>query len=235
MGPTFGPKSQMNRQLTTGRRYPYTRRRYMKRASSSWRRPSMKRMKMTRSPYTSNSITSIKRHCTRQIFGIPPGGTFASGVLTFQLSDLPGYTTLNSTFDCYRIRCVVVRASPVLTTVLNGVNIGTQVIPIVVWAVDYDDNTVPGSTDSLRRHQTCRAAPATVPMKFVIRPRASTQLFLTGATTGYGQTPRSMWLDCAQPGIPHYGLKFGVDNVQTTYFYGYNFELIYYLQFKQPI
>lgn len=64
-------------------------------------------------------------------------------------------------------------------------------------------------------------------------PRYLTQIYESAVSTGYGQGPRKQWLDCADPSIPHYGIKmvFDTDPVLATPVI-WQFYVTYYVEFK---
>lgn len=151
----------------------------------------------------------------------------------FKLSDIPQNAVFARLFDSYRINKIVVKAYP-LTNNTATINPNYTLLS----AIDLDDGNTP-TKDSIIERSNCKIQPIipagnTSQMKtWTIRPRYLTQLYEGAVGTGYGQGSRSQWLDCADPDIPHFGLKLVFDTnplLNTSVLW--QFYTTYYVEFK---
>jgi hypothetical protein len=151
------------------------------------------------------------------------------GALTFAFNSVPGYTNWTALFDRYRINSVTITFRAV------GVQMNTTPvtysIPEFLTVVDIDDAATPTSMDQLRKYATCCSILANRDIVRSFQPRTGIATY-DGLTTAYTLGDPDMWLDLANPDIPHYGLKYGIDAATPTataaiydVFIEYNVEL----------
>lgn len=166
-------------------------------------------------------------------YTLPVLSTETGLALKFQLSDIPQNVTFSKLFDSYRINKVVVKAFPLTNSTIN-INPAYKIIS----AIDLDDSITPTVASLLERSnskiQIVTSAGNTAQMKtWTVRPRYLTQLFESAVTSGYGQGSRSQWLDCADPTIPHFGLKLVFETDPTlNNTIVWQFYVSYYVEFK---
>lgn len=150
-------------------------------------------------------------------------GTTYTNALTFQLSDVRGSSEFNALYDRYMITCVIVKfrlvSSPTSTIKINDPNTNvntttfntTNWYPCLYYCKDNDDSTAETLAQLQERAYTKRVI--LQPNKFVtikLRPCVTIQAYNSTLSTGY--VPKwNQWLDCAQTGVPHYGLKYCID------------------------
>lgn len=159
-----------------------------------------------------DNILNVKQWCR--------GGTLAYGntdhfyALTFALSDLPGTqeSQFAAIYQQYRINRVTVRFVPFVTNVTYSDLIGTAPpMPVahnsvVTTAVCYDDNVVPAAETELLEYQNCAMHNACgEPWEVSLNPKAKLD------TSNVNSVPMTgLWLDTANLGVIHYGLKVSV-------------------------
>jgi hypothetical protein len=157
-------------------------------------------------------------------FAVSTGG-LAAGALSFQLSDVTDFVTLAALFDQYCIYCVVVRFDPEITTGTIG--------GVFASVIDFDNATVPASLAQLQGYSTytsmnvlqgaCQERVVKVCSTPLVYNGVATSAFLVGQN----------WVDCANTGVPHYGIRFGVSN--NTSAYTIAIQATYYVAFRNTI
>lgn len=161
--------------------------------------------------------------------------TVGSGIVnkagySFQLSDCSEYSYCTALFDEYKLCAVKVEWFPRGNT--KDVDNSELVSGVFYDAIDYDDASVSSlDVDKINQYRMCRAHRITQPIKRYFKPRFLASAYASSTTTGYGS--RRGWLDCAYPGIPHYGWKYTMQlggAPGTTYYY--DTRVTYYLMFR---
>lgn len=165
------------------------------------------------------------------------GGTFnANGnqvAIAHQLNALPEYTSFTTLFDSYRIAKLHLVARPNVSSTdagnLNPASAGILRQP-VCSAIDNDD-------DSLTSFTNLQNYPPGV-MKMCMTddtwehtwvPKAATRIYNNLLADGFAQ--QGGWLDCAQPAVPWYGIKWATNGVVDND-YGWWVTVTYTMQFK---
>lgn len=127
----------------------------------------------------------------------------AAGVYTFQLSDLPNSADFTNLYDQYRILSVKVTLMPTYTEA--EVSSVADFQGWIVLANDYDDSTA-NLTSQLLQYQQSKVYPLNRPIEWRVRPKAAAVVYQGGVTSAYA-AHASGWIDCAYPGVIHYGVK----------------------------
>lgn len=175
-----------------------------------------------------------------------PSNTYDFSSQGFELDNLPDYTEFTNLFDQYRINMIKYQwipdrnvntmgtsdiSTPLITTV-------EQPIPLIYTFIDYDDITVPASIDEFTERQNMRTARFNKVHKRIWKPTVLVPTYRTGVTFGYSPK-RKQWIDCANPDVPHYGLKwcfYNPANSDATHLRGialsFRVMATYYLQFR---
>lgn len=151
--------------------------------------------------------------------------------ISFRLSDLPSFTQFTSLFDFYKLDWVeyifVLKSSTV-----------TNFGPIIYFAEDHDGDTAPTRPQMLAAQTTQIVTFGTdrTTVKFRLRPNIVREVF-RGVTPGYERAPPGIWLDCANADIPHYGVKYFIDNYNSGSAAGnlLSVALRYQVSFKEAI
>lgn len=136
----------------------------------------------------------------------------------FHLNDCPQSATLAQSYDQYRIRYVKVelrwwyQAQTAPNPSVGGFAGSTAMQPEVYWYIDKDDSRAPGVQWFQSRIQTGSARHSrlsdTRATKMILKPCPSGQIYRSDLTTGYTVMARAPWIDCKNPDVPHYGLKY---------------------------
>ena len=136
----------------------------------------------------------------------------------FQLTDVIQYTEFTTLFDQYKIRMVEFHiqmiSNPDATWLTNdataSANNTVNFYPKFWYIKDYDG----GGSDSLSEIKQ-RVGVKFIVMKpnktyiIMLQPKVLVQTYKTLTSTGYG--PKSMFIDCSSPDVPHYGLNAVID------------------------
>jgi len=131
-----------------------------------------------------------------------------AGGIAPTFDSLPGYSSLASCFDQYRImQCVVFfePRNPVAALAAGGT---------ISTAIDYDDIAAPAAND-LQQYDTNLDVPIGTYFERVLNPHIAYAAYATGAFTSYANQ-RAGWLDVASPSVPHYGLKYFVTSTTAS-------------------
>lgn len=149
---------------------------------------------------------------------IPGNATTGAPVLrgaSFALSSLPGVSDFTNLFDMYKITHVQLRFH--LQVDPGAQASASAIYPKLWYATDYDDDNAPASLNALREHARCkvRVLNPNRPVVVNIKP-AVASLVYRGATTSSYSPKWRQWVDMAQTDVPHYGLKWAVDNLTNT-------------------
>jgi hypothetical protein len=158
------------------------------------------------------------------------------GSIAFTLNDLSQVTSWTTVFDQYRIDEVHFRC----TSRSNSVSVftssaTTEAVPYVQFVVDRDDSTAPASLAAVGDYDNMLQMPGWGNLDVVIQPSVSPAVYASGAFSGYEiRKAGTMWLDCANAAIPHYGIKFGVSalDVSTTADWKFDVAAWYKVSFK---
>lgn len=150
------------------------------------------------------------------------------GSMAFMLGQCANTSEITNLFDNYRIRKVVLRfdynqnSAPGSSSATAG-NTNSNAVPLIHLCPDFDDNVVPTSRVDVLQNSYARTIRLDRPYTMALTPRA--QNGIAGGTnlpapTGGGVSttaaggllPAGTWLDCNSIQIPHFGVKFWVDN-----------------------
>ncbi len=156
------------------------------------------------------------------------------GNIQHTLADITNYSTYTTMFDSYRIAAVKIRFLPVgVEEVVNLPSNATPALaPLIYTVIDYDDGNTPSSINSLINYSTLRMNSMGKGFTRYYKPRIPGCIANSSGTIVAGSTIRPPWLDCAQPSIAHYGLKFAMEFASGGGQFGYKVISTYYLQFK---
>lgn len=143
---------------------------------------------------------------------------FFSHQETFALNKLVNYSELTSLYDQYKINFVelYVMWSPDYLPVATSTTPGERanLIPPclkIYHLADYDDDSAM-SKQEFKERAKCKLMLLKPQQrkKIVIKPAVLSQMYETLTSTGYA--PKfNVKLDTADPGVPHYAYKFGVE------------------------
>lgn len=209
------------------KRYGYRRRR------KSYRRGTRRTFRRSRRfPRTKRSLIHIRRAGSAASVSVNPAGTVYINSTYFQLNSVINPTELTALFDEYRINCVVLSFIPrpnVVQVLANGNEVPNNYVPTFHYAIDYDDANLVSNVDQLAEYGNYHFTEFNKKINVKIKPKFATAAY-SGAFTSY--KPGKGWLDCASPGIQHYGLKFAVDTTFPNQYISFVIRPIYYLSFR---
>jgi len=187
-----------------------------------------------------NQLLSIANASASQF--VTTNSSQFGGSLQFMLSHLANVSEIVNLYDNYRIKKVVVQVIPSFNSSdLAQVAGGTHGIPCMHYAVDSDDATVPANRTAIMENSYCRTVRLDGPFNIVIVPRAQNVIATSGGgSAAGGMLPSNTWLDTASQNVPHYGLKFWIDElVQVSADSSsrpfVKFSVTYYLECKNVV
>jgi len=151
-------------------------------------------------------------------------GTPTLGVLAFKLSDMLNYSAFTSIFDQYLIKRITVKFESLAQVVAANDTVAAATItaPRFYTAIDYYDSTVPAAPQNVIARTGVTTTRVTRSFSRSFQPLSLAMIY-EGVGTGYNPSPR--WIDCADPSVPHYGLKYCLEasSVATPLnIYGYS-------------
>lgn len=160
----------------------------------------------------------MKVRCTDMlasgVFAIAPTSASqlnATGVWIARLSNIPNFALLTGVYDQYKIHSVELQIMPptrdmsfLYPALHANVVIGTGHLHTVV---DYDDVVPPANADVIINRCNSSTHELNCDRRISFAPRPTFSAEDAGALT-FQQIPRETWVDCAQAGVEHLGLKF---------------------------
>jgi hypothetical protein len=181
-----------------------------------------------RMPSPKGPVTDAKLSMTQYVAGsdmtLPTGTAIVGGLLrqnsasdvfaswAFALADIPNITAVASLFDQYRIDKIHFRLrsrNPALFMMNQASPNYSATTPVLV--LDRDDNTAPTTLAELKQYENCQVISACDSIDIIFEPSYTRSVFAGGVFSGYEVvTDGDGWLDVANTGIPHYGLKCGI-------------------------
>lgn len=228
------------------------RRRYGRRRAIRRFRRRMRRFGMrVRRPLRNVNIHSYVRMCTvKEIGNIGPTQS-ARGANSFKLSDLINPSDFTNLYDMYKINMIVVKMylkygptsqdrgvlAPPYPAIVTTYS--TPALPRLYYYIDYNDDNSPASTDAVRENGRCVVKRLTnnghVTIKW--KPRVAATMFNSAVSSAYYQRT-SPWISTANPDVPHYGLKWAVEDLpifvdSSISIVGIIWETKYYFQCRQ--
>lgn len=143
-------------------------------------------------------------------------GPFA-GAKTFTFNALPNATEFTHLYDQYKINFIsykfkLMNAPEAQLPAWNASN-----YPTLTYVIDRDDASTPGSLTELLQYGSSKQIVLRpnrwAAIKF--KPSVNIPVYRTNLTSAY--TPaRPRFIDCNTTDVPHYGVKFVIDNLQNT-------------------
>lgn len=183
------------------------------------------RRSWTNKAYTYKRVAYTQAVVTTSTLGV------VTGSCTFSLASLPNYTEFTNLYDQYKINRVRVEFVPRASMSELGTGVGT--VNFFTF-IDYDDNTAPGSFAELLQRPSLKRTKVTSRHTRTLRPCVAKPIYRDGATFGYG-TGRG-WIDCVNPDVPHYGLKYYAEQIGSALATSaYDLQVTYYVSFKNVL
>lgn len=174
-----------------------------------------------------------------------PGTYQFGGSLQFMLAHVANVSEITQLFDNYRIKAVVVNIIPGFNSAdFDGGSATSNSsinIPTMHYTVDTDDATVPNNRVGVLEQSYSQSRRLDKPFSIMIKPRAQAVINSTALGTAVGgMLPTGTWLDNSRTDVPHFGLKFWVDEWAAVASPGMDanylkFTVDYYLEAKNVV
>lgn len=155
----------------------------------------------------------------------------------FTLNALPDYTDFTTLYDTYKICAVKMKF--IWSHNSSDVANENKGVCYLLTVNDVDDGTPAASVNEMLQYSSYKTSSLVKPVKRYVKPCKLIQMYETAVSTGYTPT-RKGYLDCADNAVPHYGIKWAVQEpVRRTESYegiaGFvTIQCTYYLSFKTP-
>lgn len=168
------------------------------------------------------------------------------GALQFMLAHVANPAELTNLFDQYRIKAVKIDCMLTYNSAESGITTAagaaqayrSGVLPTMHYTVDFDDNTAPTNIVSVLENSYATSRRMDKPFSIMIKPRAQ-QIVTNGSSqVAGGLLASNTWLDNAATAVPHYGLKFWVEDwpiSEVAGTFAIKFIPTYYLEAKNVI
>lgn len=170
-----------------------------------------------------------------QTSGIQGNATFAPylgiGALN-GISQVVNSSEFGNLYDQYRINFVVwkfwLKIDP------SAQAAGSASFPKLYWYRDYDDTTIPGSLNEIRENQRAKVVVMNPnrPVTIAFKPNTLQLVYQSPVASTYRPT-WGQWIDAANLNTPHYGYKFGIDDLTNTN-YRVDIEVTVYFSCRNP-
>lgn len=206
--------------------------RMMRRPRSGPKRSLIRRRRLARPRLVRrvpNPVHYFKR--TAYYSGYINGSTLADvgGNLIGQLSQVPNFGEFTALFDMYKILGMRFRFSPRANSAEVGTNQG---LIKFMTAIDYDSSTTTGTMADLLQYESLKVTQSNREHVRYIKPRIAQSVYQSALTTGY--SPGRGWIDCENNTVPHYGLRFLLQQLPAGN-QSYDIQVTYYLAFKNTV
>lgn len=128
----------------------------------------------------------------------------------WRLQDIPNYGEITALFDQYKICMVKQKWTFSNAPQAQQLPFTTGAMSTFHYAFDVNDNSIPTSLAQLEEYQTYknRVLAAEKPFTLTFRPMWAAMAYEGGAGTGY--SAKRGWIDCNDPGVYHYGIKWSI-------------------------
>jgi len=138
---------------------------------------------------------------------IQAAATWADGLLSFKIADLPDYTELTALYDQYRVDKLVVHfingTQPPYTT--------HQDVGTLLTAVDFDGGATGLTFNQFLSYESCEVTPHGKTKTITIKPKAElAAIDSTPVNTSSALPAGNVWWDCSITGIQHHGVRYGM-------------------------
>lgn len=208
---------------------------YRKRTPTYRRRSPAKRTRMIRRMTVPRSVNRYETHFfKRSVAGSPING--AAGFLPYlagtstSLGVLPNVSEFANLFDQYMITHWQLRFY--LSIDPSAQAAASAVYPRLFWCPDNDDVAIPSSLNELRERSKTRTRILTPsrPVIVNVKPSVLNEVYRGLGTITY--SPKwKQWIDMSNTDVPHYGLKWAIDNLTNTN-YSLNIEQVMWFRCK---
>lgn len=162
---------------------------------------------------TASFFTTVQTIAPVSINPSTAGPTF--GHFSFALSDLDQVASFSAIFDQYKFVEVEILFVPAQTVNTIQTVAANSTNPFLYVVVDRDDATNLASTAAAREYDNCQIINCTSGLKVRLRPNYTRAIYAAGVFSGY-EICDPIWLDMANTGIPHFGVKYACDGINGS-------------------
>lgn len=153
---------------------------------------------------------------------VQAGASWADGLLSFKIADLPDYTELTALYDQYRVDKLVVHFISSGNAIAS---VGAQDIGTLLTAVDFDGGATGLTFNQFLSYESCEVTSHGRDKIITIKPKAElAAIDVTPVNTSSALPAGNVWWDCSITGIQHHGVRYGL----TPYATGYSEYAIWY-------
>lgn len=133
-----------------------------------------------------------------------------SAGISVNLAQLPGSSEFTTLYDQYKIKGAAFKIQPLLTEGIASVLSGSTNVwgfPKLSTVIDFDDVANPATEDVMLQYGSLKQTGAFKEHKRFFKPKVRLASLDTGGAIAATTPNANMWLDVANPSVPHYGLK----------------------------
>lgn len=206
----------------------YPRKRFTKRRPTYKRKRMTKRMPLAKRPninvhsfkrmlagdFTNWSTGTVRDGCSR-IAGNAVNLPWLGGFQLNGLSSVLNTGEFTALFDQYRIDKLVLKFYLKIDPGAQAA--GAANVPRLYYYRDRDDSTPATSLNEIRENGRGRLVPLSLyrPVTIVCRPNTLGLIYQSSVSSTY--SPKfGQWIDCSNPGTPHYTWKMAIDDLTNT-------------------
>jgi hypothetical protein len=175
------------------------------------------------------NIVRLRKNVDFVAFLSQSSSTFISNVYNFFLGQITDVTQLAAVFDQYRVRGLECVLRPAASQGLSA-----TVLPsgLLYTVIDYDDGTslTPGS--AYTAYDNCITTNTYSAQRRCFKPRVAKAVYSGSAFTSFSNEV-APWIDSVSTGVPHYGLKAGIEPGNSTQLQVYSLQVSVELEFRQ--
>lgn len=145
--------------------------------------------------------------------------------MTYTINDLPGASSITGFADKYKIAWV--KHQFYCTSTMATTN-GLGQMPTLVWCIDEDDGTPSSTIQALKLKMGVkqRMFANGRPITIFVKPRSPLALTnASGSTVTSQAIVKDQWINSSFPNQPHYGLKFGIEDMNLSNTTTVNFQV----------
>lgn len=179
--------------------------------------------------FHNNATTSITTNATAPVLG----------TIVFDLLDCLDHTNWSANFDYYRINWVRVTFEPCRTQVMNTQTDQTTAptsiteVPKLCLALDRDTSAAPLTYQAVQVRGGSRECLATEKAVWKFTPNRLVNIYRSTADAYMIDNNPTQWLDVAYTNVPHYGLKYALEQCQPIGAFKYYIRKEYCVSFKE--
>lgn len=137
-----------------------------------------------------------------------------AGALSFKLSDISTFTSMQALYDQYRINNVTVTFIPKTTVYTNttATALNSPAVGLFGSCLDFDSGQTPINMQDLANYDTFKWTRGTDVHKRYLKPRVQ----ITAGNVAAFSTNGQQWIDCGSPSIPHFGVRWVAEDAETN-------------------